>query len=140
MFAGQDEQARENMRREKRRIQDRLRRLKKEKVTKKPKKEKPKSAAAIKVSVHLNFSKNYIFPLQMKCGACGQLGHMKTNKNCPMFVKDPSTIVDTTPATFKIAMTAEEEAAQQESLLSQDELITKVEGTKISFGKALIDQ
>lgn len=49
MFAGQDEQARENMRREKRRIQDRLRRLKKEKVTKKPKKEKPKSAAAIKV-------------------------------------------------------------------------------------------
>ena len=42
--------------------------------------------------------------------------------------------------TFNIAMTAEEEAAQQENLLSQDELITKVEGTKISFGKALIDQ
>jgi len=30
-------------------IQDRLRRIKKEKVVKKPKKEKPKSAAAIKV-------------------------------------------------------------------------------------------
>lgn len=78
--------------------------------------------------------------IQMKCGACGQHGHMKTNKNCPMFVKDPITAVDTTPVTYNIAMTAEEEAAQQENLLSQDELITKVEGTKISFGKALIDQ
>lgn len=57
-----------------------------------------------------------------------------------MFVKDPATVVDTTPTTFNIAMTAEEEAAQQENLLSQEELITKVEGTKISFGKALIDQ
>ena len=78
--------------------------------------------------------------MQMKCGACGQHGHMKTNKNCPMFVKDPITAVDTTPVTYNIAMTTEEKAAQQENLLSQDKLITKVEGTKISFGKALIDQ
>ena len=34
--------------------QDRLRRIKKEKVVKKPKKEKPKSAAAIKVPVISN--------------------------------------------------------------------------------------
>ncbi|KAJ6683565.1 hypothetical protein OIU85_007270 [Salix viminalis] len=30
------------------------------------------------------------------CGACGQLGHMKTNKNCPKYGKEPETPVETT--------------------------------------------
>ncbi|XP_038708440.1 transcription initiation factor TFIID subunit 1-like [Tripterygium wilfordii] len=30
------------------------------------------------------------------CGACGQLGHMRTNKNCPKYGKDPETQLDAT--------------------------------------------
>ncbi|KAF5731919.1 transcription initiation factor TFIID subunit 1 isoform X1 [Tripterygium wilfordii] len=30
------------------------------------------------------------------CGACGQLGHMKTNKNCPRYGEDPETQLDAT--------------------------------------------
>ncbi|KAJ4851203.1 hypothetical protein Tsubulata_024376 [Turnera subulata] len=29
------------------------------------------------------------------CGACGQLGHMRTNKNCPKYGEDPETQVET---------------------------------------------
>ena len=67
--------------------------------------------------------------LQMKCGACGQLGHMKTNKNCPLFKKLP----------VQVAMTEAQEEAEKESMMSRGDLV-KVEGTKISFGKALIEQ
>ncbi|KAM7252551.1 hypothetical protein ACFE04_024434 [Oxalis oulophora] len=28
------------------------------------------------------------------CGACGQLGHMRTNKNCPRYGEDPETLLD----------------------------------------------
>ena len=70
-----------------------------------------------------------VCPLQMKCGACGQLGHMKTNKNCPLFKKLP----------VQVAMTEAQEEAEKESMMSRDDLV-KVEGTKISFGKALIEQ
>ena len=65
----------------------------------------------------------------MKCGACGQLGHMKTNKNCPMYKNNP----------VQVAMTTEEEEAAQESLMKRDDLI-KVEGTKLHIGKALMEQ
>ncbi|KZV22746.1 transcription initiation factor TFIID subunit 1 [Dorcoceras hygrometricum] len=30
------------------------------------------------------------------CGACGQLGHMRTNKNCPRYGEDPETRVEST--------------------------------------------
>ncbi|XP_073041493.1 transcription initiation factor TFIID subunit 1-like isoform X4 [Primulina eburnea] len=30
------------------------------------------------------------------CGACGQLGHMRTNKNCPKYGEDPETRVEST--------------------------------------------
>ena len=65
----------------------------------------------------------------MKCGACGQLGHMKTNKNCPMFRRNP----------VQVAMTEAQEEAEREAILSRDDLV-KVEGTKVSFGKVLIEQ
>lgn len=29
--------------------------------------------------------------LQIKCGACGQVGHMRTNRICPMFSESPSS-------------------------------------------------
>ena len=65
----------------------------------------------------------------MKCGACGQLGHMKTNKNCPMFKKNP----------VQVAMTEAQEEAEREAILTRDDLV-KVEGTKILFTNAFITQ
>lgn len=55
----------------------------------------------------------------MRCSACGQRGHMKTNKNCPMYKNSPVTVAPT-----------DEEVAQHEASISQDDLV-KVEGTKV---------
>ncbi|PAA82498.1 hypothetical protein BOX15_Mlig009081g3 [Macrostomum lignano] len=35
---------------------------------------------------------------KMKCGACGQLGHMRTNKECPMYIKKGSGAAAGTPS------------------------------------------
>lgn len=33
-------------------------------------------------------------PLKLKCGACGQVGHMKTNRECPMFNNPHLTLAE----------------------------------------------
>eukprot|EP00731_Ephydatia_muelleri_P031270 Em0022g784a len=95
-------------------LQDQLRRLKKveEKAKKKavkPRKEKP------------------LTTINMCCSACGQRGHMKTNKNCPMYKNNP----------VNVALT-DQELAQQESSISQDDLV-KVEGTKVLLNRVVVD-
>ena len=55
----------------------------------------------------------------MRCSACGQLGHMKTNKKCPNYKNNPVNVAPT-----------DQELAEHESSLSQDDLV-KVEGTKV---------
>ena len=69
----------EEMKKEKRRLQEQLRRIKRNeererlgltKSTGKPRKIKAKP------------------DLKLKCGACGAQGHMRTNKACPKFVGD----------------------------------------------------
>eukprot|EP00118_Oscarella_pearsei_P020522 m.222498 g.222498 ORF g.222498 m.222498 type:complete len:1194 (+) comp39977_c0_seq19:1801-5382(+) len=157
-FASQDDQHREEMKKEKRRIQEQLRRLKRSKEREKVKPQKPK--------------KEKVKPeLQLKCGACGQKGHMKTNKNCPMYNKGsvaaatvaaatttsasaaastasaastsaatadvPPPRVPTTPITP--AMTEEQQAAE-ESILSKNDVHIRVEGTKIALNKAFVNQ
>merc|ERR1719354_807772 len=76
-YATMDEQVKEEMKKEKRRIQEQLRRIKrnqereKQGLTKQP---PPK------------IKKEKMRPdLKLKCGACGQTGHMRTNKTCPKF-------------------------------------------------------
>lgn len=64
--------------------------------------------------------------LQMKCSACGQKGHMKTNRNCPMYKNTPITVAPT-----------DLDLAQAEPELSQDDLV-KVEGTKVVLNKAVV--
>lgn len=115
-FASVDEVHKEEIRREKRRIQEQLRRIKrnqeKEKLQPvKKKKEKP--------------------PNNLKCGACGAIGHMRTNKNCPNYQ-------EANPASVVVAMT-DEQVAEEELNMPQDDLV-KVEGTKITLGKAFLDQ
>ncbi|XP_048585830.1 transcription initiation factor TFIID subunit 1 isoform X2 [Nematostella vectensis] len=119
-FASVDEVHKEEIRREKRRIQEQLRRIRrnqeKEKLQPvKKKKEKPPSTASIK----------------LKCGACGQIGHMRTNKNCPLYQ-------EANPGSLSVAMT-DEQVAEEEFNMPNDDLV-KVEGTKITLGKAFLDQ
>lgn len=69
----------------------------------------------------------------MKCGACGQMGHMRTNKECPSYNKTEGTT-----APVQVAMTEEEESAQGEQL--QDHGLVDVVGTKLKLSKSLIEQ
>ena len=71
----------------------------------------------------------FIVYCQLKCGACGGVGHMKTNKMCPKYTEMGS---------FHVAMTDDELNSEELSNMSQDNLI-KVEGTKITLGKALLE-
>lgn len=64
----------------------------------------------------------------MKCGACGDYGHMKTNKMCPKY----------TEASNYTSGDDDFNTGEMQSLSSHDNLI-KVEGTKITLGKALIE-
>lgn len=65
----------------------------------------------------------------MTCSACGQRGHMKTNKNCPKYKYTPVQVAPT-----------DQELAQQESSLSVQDDLVKVEGTKVLLNKALLEQ
>ena len=138
-------------RKEKRRLQDQLRRIKrnelKEKaplgrpLKKKPLKEKRplivKKPAPIKPSL-----------LKMKCSACGQNGHMKTNKNCPLYGKDKrkKTIGDV----FKVCHWRQKHVRQTRiqsnaSNVSLEELsmpsgeLMVVEGTKFKVSKKFFE-
>uniref|UniRef100_K1PWR6 Transcription initiation factor TFIID subunit 1 n=1 Tax=Magallana gigas TaxID=29159 RepID=K1PWR6_MAGGI len=122
-FALIDEQLKEEMRREKRRLQERLRRIKrneeKAQLAPPPTKKKKKQETP--------------FNSKLKCGACGQIGHMRTNKECPMYNKSgPSA------APVQVAMTEEQEEEEEKSLLQNDDLI-KVEGTRVMFSKNLVE-
>ncbi|ELK33573.1 Transcription initiation factor TFIID subunit 1 [Myotis davidii] len=123
-FALFDEQRREEMRKERRRIQEQLRRLKrnreKEKLKGSPEK-KPKKV-------------NERPDLKLKCGACGAIGHMRTNKCCPLYYQ--TSALPSNP----VAMTEEEEEELEKTVIHNDsEELIKVEGTKIVLGKQLIE-
>ncbi|XP_073084390.1 transcription initiation factor TFIID subunit 1-like isoform X4 [Manis javanica] len=123
-FALFDKQHREEMRKERRRIQEQLRRLKrnqeKEKLKgppeKKPKKMKERP------------------DLKQKCGACGAIGHRRTNKFCPLYYQTNA------PPSKPVAMTEEQEKELEKTVIHNDnEELIKVEGTKIILGKQLIE-
>ncbi|CAH1267254.1 TAF1 [Branchiostoma lanceolatum] len=122
-WLAQDEQHKEEMRRERRRIQEQLRRIKrnqeKEKMAPPPKKKKKKPDQP---------------PLKLKCGACGQIGHMRTNKECPLYERSHA------PPSHPVAMTEEEEEEVERYTIKEDENLIKVEGTKLILGKSLVDQ
>ena len=147
-----DEQQKEEIRKEKRRIQEQLRRLKRneEKTkfsssmrhhlginsstsefstlfssptttpTKPPKEPKPKK---IKKEKEIN--------VKLKCGACGGVGHMRTNRACPLFKG-----ADVMPP-VQVAMTDEQLEEEEKHGLIDDHLV-KVDETKLVFKKAII--
>ncbi|XP_064482007.1 transcription initiation factor TFIID subunit 1-like isoform X2 [Ornithodoros turicata] len=113
-----DEHQKEEIRKERRRIQEQLRRLKrnaeKERHTpirKKPKKEQPL--------------------LKLKCGACGAIGHMRTNKTCPQY----QPMAPLPPV--QVAMTEEQEE-EEEGCGLQDDNLVKVDETRVVLSKQLV--
>ena len=65
----------------------------------------------------------------MRCSACGQRGHMKTNRSCPEFNN----------RTVKVAPT-DQELEQHEAELSSQADIVKVEGTKVILNRAVVEK
>ncbi|XP_066515590.1 transcription initiation factor TFIID subunit 1 [Hoplias malabaricus] len=123
-FALFDEQHREEMRKERRRIQEQLRRLKRNQEKDKfrcPPEKRPKKAKERP-------------DLKLKCGACGAIGHMRTNKFCPLYYQTNA------PPSNPVAMTEEQEEELEKTVIPNDnEELIKVEGTKIVLGKQLIE-
>ncbi|XP_055929152.1 transcription initiation factor TFIID subunit 1-like [Argiope bruennichi] len=113
-----DEHQKEEIRKERRRIQEQLRRLKRnaEKEKQVPPKKKPKKEPPL---------------LKLKCGACGAIGHMRTNKTCPLY--QPAAPIPP----VQVAMTEEEEEEQERAGLEDDNLV-KVDETKVVLSKQLV--
>ncbi|CAB3407273.1 unnamed protein product [Caenorhabditis bovis] len=111
VYAQMDEQYKEEKRKQKRRLQDQLRRIKKneEKQLGRP----PKNPGAPKKEVPIKPSL-----IKMRCSACQGTGHMKTNRNCPLYGKEPLPTVGEEP---------EEPTSLGEILF--------MEGTKIKINK-----
>uniref|UniRef100_A0AAV2J8F7 Transcription initiation factor TFIID subunit n=1 Tax=Knipowitschia caucasica TaxID=637954 RepID=A0AAV2J8F7_KNICA len=123
-FAVYDEQHREEMRKERRRIQEQLRRLKRNQEKDKFKGPPEKKAKKAKDRPDL----------KLKCGACGAIGHMRTNKFCPLYYQTNA------PPSNPVAMTEEQEEELEKTVIHNDnEELIKVEGTKIVLGKQLIE-
>jgi hypothetical protein len=81
------------------------------------------------------FNMLVFFLLQLKCGACGAIGHMRTNKFCPLYYQTNA------PPSNPVAMTEEQEEELEKTVIPNDnEELIKVEGTKIVLGKQLIER
>jgi transcription initiation factor TFIID subunit 1 len=72
--------------------------------------------------------------LKMKCGACGQVGHMRTNKACPKYA-GPGAV-----ASVPVAMTEQEEEELEKEVFQGDKELVNVEGTKITISSNVLKQ
>lgn len=158
-FATLDEAQKEEMKREKRRIQEQLRRIKRnqEKVNmlqqqqsqnlltqgvSQPLGDSPTNPIKLGASSSKDTSSKEISPsrrkiklkpdLKLKCGACGQVGHMRTNKACPLYtgtIPQPSV---------PVALTEEQEEEMERDINIDDEDLVNVDGIKVKLsGKIL---
>lgn len=118
-----DEAQKEEIRREKRRLQDQLRRIKRNEMREKTQDYKEPPKKKIKLD-----SAN-IF--KVKCGACGATGHMRTNKACPLYQTSSSL------PPVQVAMTEEQEEAEEKAGLDDQNLI-KLDETKLILSKTLL--
>ncbi|KAK9762421.1 hypothetical protein K7432_011851 [Basidiobolus ranarum] len=118
----------EKNRRMKKRIQDRLATLKRNQERRHARaKAREATVSSLKSSSILSSStptKSGKKELIRRCGNCGQLGHMKTNKKCPKYNSaNPSGV--NTPVSV----------GEQTDIVQDDEPSIRMEGTKISIPK-----
>ncbi|KZC11582.1 Transcription initiation factor TFIID subunit 1 [Dufourea novaeangliae] len=122
-FATLDEAQKEEMKREKRRIQEQLRRIKRNQ-------ERERMLGGPMTGNHS--SSNIFDHLKLKCGACGNVGHMRTNKACPLYQNSITT------APVNVAMTEEQEEEIEKQLNTDDQDLVNVDGTKVKLSSKLI--
>lgn len=163
-FATLDEQQKEEMKREKRRIQEQLRRIKRnqerERLAQLAQNQKlqpggmPTSLGDPKTSqssshkerdnshkeVSPSRKKFKLKPdLKLKCGACGQVGHMRTNKACPLYTgtQGPPTSSMNVSIAEEPEEEPEREEREREKNIEEDDLVN-VDGTKVTLSSKLL--
>ncbi|CAH1113327.1 unnamed protein product [Psylliodes chrysocephalus] len=167
-FATLDEAQKEEMKREKRRIQEQLRRIKRNQEKEKmgshhhhhhshsrdslsmppagtveklpnpnesiPTPVTPTSSKSITSSPPKSRRKTKLKPdLKLKCGACGNVGHMRTNKACPLYQNSTGQ-----NPPINVAMTEEQEEDIEKQLNTDDEDLVNVDGTKVKLSGKLL--
>ncbi|KAG5898078.1 hypothetical protein JTB14_001783 [Gonioctena quinquepunctata] len=163
-FATLDEAQKEEMKREKRRIQEQLRRIKRNQEKEKmgvgqshntpllnlssagsmEKLPNPNEYAATPVTPTSSKSttssppksrrKTKLKPdLKLKCGACGNVGHMRTNKACPLYQNSTGMSIP-----INVAMTEEQEEDIEKQLNTDDEDLVNIDGTKVKLSGKLL--
>ncbi|KAF0992521.1 hypothetical protein HZS_5209, partial [Henneguya salminicola] len=130
VYARHDTKTMEELRKEKKRVQDQLRRIKRheerETVKKKdieshPKKEKSRPK------------------LHVRCTACGEVGHMRTNRICSKYQEThPNQFLQSPDKSSDSYSTGGDKQTEQQSMIQPVENLVKVEGTRLVVGKALI--
>uniref|UniRef100_A0AAF5PPD9 Bromodomain containing protein n=1 Tax=Wuchereria bancrofti TaxID=6293 RepID=A0AAF5PPD9_WUCBA len=133
VYAQMDEQFKEERRKEKRRLQDQLRRIRRNEL--KAKLHGVPIGQSIAKAKVAEKKPPVIKPnlLKMRCSACRGTGHMKTNKNCPLYGKDPTKTIKTVGDIHPVALTDEQ---LEKMAVPSGELIA-VEGTKLKISRKL---
>ncbi|KPU79562.1 uncharacterized protein Dana_GF17182, isoform D [Drosophila ananassae] len=157
-FATLDEQQKEEMKREKRRIQEQLRRIKRnqerERLAQLAQNQKlqpggmptslgdPKSSGGHShkerdsgyKEVSPSRKKFKLKPdLKLKCGACGQVGHMRTNKACPLYTGMQSSLSQSNPSLADDM----DDQSEKEMAMDDDDLVN-VDGTKVTVSSKVL--
>jgi len=147
-LTAEEEEERNQFRREKRRLQEKLRRLRKNKNRQKVFKERLDQGNYDGSLPNSN--------VQLTCGACGMIGHMRTNRNCPFYNEDYPKKPKPKPAKkpkreqqpsikIKVEEPKQEKQEKQETQETQEtqqppleKPLVKVQGTKITFAKQVL--
>ena len=145
-----DDQAKEEMKKERRRIQEQLRRIKRNQAAA----DLGLTSAQARILASPAKKRMKLTPLKLaklikaqklRCGACGQKGHMRTNRECPLYngsVATNANAISTQPASSvenigPVAMSEEQEEQLEKSNLVDEDLIN-IEGVKMKISKQLM--
>ncbi|VDL65468.1 unnamed protein product [Nippostrongylus brasiliensis] len=124
VYAQMDEQFKEERRKQKRRLQDQLRRIRRNEEKGKNGHTQQRTVEKKPIPIKPNLQK-------MRCSACHGTGHMKTNKNCPLYGKDPLK----TPG--KDAGSGTSDGDEEPASLTGE--LVAVEGTKVKISRKVIN-
>jgi len=149
-FAVVDDQAKEEMKKERRRIQEQLRRIKRSQAAA----DLGLTSAQARI-LHASPAKKRmkLTPLKLaklikaqklRCGACGQKGHMRTNRECPLYngsiavtTSNSAPVASAVENIGPVAMSEEQEEQLEKSNLVDEDLIN-IEGVKMKISKQLV--
>ena len=144
-----DDQAKEEMKKERRRIQEQLRRIKRNQAAA----DMGLSSAQARILSSPAKKRMKLTPLKLaklikaqklRCGACGQKGHMRTNRECPLYngsvamtASKNTPVAGTVDNIGPVAMSEEQEEQLEKSNLVDEDLIN-IEGVKMKISKQLV--